>query len=340
MALLRSRLAELDALLASPTFWESERFNPDIPKERSEVQKNIEDFESLASDLSDADEFLSWKDAEVFPDVRDLLTRAHSQLSELESQLLFPDTDHEADALVSIQAGAGGIESQYWVSVLLRAYSRWADARGWSVELVDWTPGSEEGMQSVTLTVEGQKAFGYLRTETGTHRFCRISPYDSSGRVHTSFVAVDVIPNSSDSKSEIVLNDSDLEEEVFRSSGPGGQHANKVSTAVRLRHIPSGIVVACQAGRSQHLNREQARAMLVARLERLEQEELEREMSERWENKAASGFGNRIRSYELHQGQYIKDHRSDFVTYRTDEVLGGDFDEIAHSVLTSLVSQD
>jgi peptide chain release factor 2 len=242
--------------------------------------------------------------------------------------------DHD-DAILAIHAGAGGTDSQDWAEMLQRMYLRWAENRGYGTEILDLTPGEEAGIKSVTIAVSGRYAFGYLRSEKGVHRLVRLSPFDAAHRRHTSFALVEVLPQVSMDEADIEINPGDIKMDVFRSSGAGGQNVQKNATAVRITHIPSGIVVTCQNERSQTQNREFAMKILRARLLELKQAEKEEERAILRGEYTKAEWGNQIRSYVLHPYQMVKDHRTDHETGNTQAVLDGDLDAFMEAYLRS-----
>jgi len=330
---LRARLSELDALLSDPAFWT----NPDttLCQERGRLENLLQEQAELDEALLEAEELLSWEDEPgLFDEIGKLLGRCELTVARMEHWIMFPDAVHRNHALLTLTAGAGGTESQHWVTTMLRAYTRWSLSEGLQAELITRTYGSSDSLlKSVTMRVTGSYAYGKLRSEHGTHRFCRVSPFDSSGRVHTSFVGVDVMPEIEEDTSEIKLVESDLEVSTFRSSGPGGQHANKTDSAVRIKHLPTGIVVSCQEERSQIVNRANARKMLLSKLEQIRREEAQALLEEHHGSKTQAAFGHQIRSYELHQSSYIRDHRTNQTVYQPEKVLDGDFSELTRAFL-------
>ncbi len=286
--------------------------------------------------ISDADALLELaaEGEEVEADLRNAVSSVERELEQSETLVLLDGEYDNNNAIVAIHPGAGGTESQDWAEMLLRMYQRWAERHQFQVELVDLLPGEEAGIKSATFTVNGPWAYGYLRGEKGVHRLVRISPYDAAARRHTSFASVDVIPEVDDSI-KIDINDRDLRIDTYRSSGAGGQHVNKTDSAVRITHIPTGIVVQCQNERSQHRNKDVAMRILRARL-------YERELSLREEKRRAeegakgeSSFGSQIRSYVLQPYRLIKDHRTGLEIGDVDRVLDGDIDRLIRATLLS-----
>lgn len=269
-------------------------------------------------------------------EVNENLISLSKEIDRLEFQLVMDDERDAANAILSVNAGAGGVESQDWAEMLLRLYARWAEGRGFSTRIVSMLAGEEAGIKNVVLIIQGEYAYGYLRSEVGVHRLVRISPFDASGRRHTSFASVDVTPELDDDV-EVEVNEKDLRIDVFRSSGAGGQHVNTTDSAVRITHFPTGIVVSCQNERSQHKNRATAMKLLRAQLYELERRKREEEKEALHALKKTIGFGSQIRSYILHPYRMVKDHRTDVETSNVDTVLGGDIDMFIDAYLISLI---
>ncbi len=272
------------------------------------------------------------EDEETLAEVNSLLPDLEKQINQMEFARMLSG-DHDANnAIVSINAGAGGTEAQDWANMLLRMYLRYCERRGFKTEFTEYQDGDEAGLKSATFTVEGDYAFGYLKAENGIHRLVRISPFDSNARRHTSFCSVHVFPELDDSV-EVTIEDKDIKVDTFRASGAGGQHINKTDSAIRITHIPTGIVVACQNQRSQHSNKATAMKQLQARLYELEMRKKEEEAASISEEKKEIGWGSQIRSYVLHPYRMVKDHRTSYETGNTDAVLDGGLDEFIEAFL-------
>ena len=262
-----------------------------------------------------------------------------SKLDELELRLTLSDEYDSRDAILALHAGAGGTESQDWAEMLLRMYLRWAEQHGYQAEILDTSPGEEAGIKSATVEVKGNCAYGYLKSEHGVHRLVRLSPFDSDHARHTSFVLVEVLPEAQE-ETDIEMSPDELRIDTFRSSGPGGQHMQKSSSAVRITHIPTGLVVACQSQRSQFQNKESAMKVLYARLLQLERNRREAEKAKLRGKRIVAGWGNQIRSYVLHPYKMVKDHRTNHETGNAAAVLNGELDEFITAYLRSKVGEE
>jgi peptide chain release factor 2 len=333
---LAARLSELDSAMESPGFWEDQRAAAKAAAERARTQKKIETFEQLQADSGELDFMLeqaaedpAWRD-----ELDGALDRLGREIGMLQEQALFTGEYDSGPAVVGVHAGAGGTDSQDWAQMLLRMYERWADGRGYKVELLEQTPGEEAGLKSATFTLTGENAYGIMQAEKGVHRLVRLSPFDSAHRRHTSFAQLEVSPLVEDDV-DLEIDESDLRIDTYRSQGAGGQHVNKTDSAVRLTHLPTGLVVQCQNERSQLQNKAQAMRILKSRLVERE-EELRREAlaKERGEAQDIS-FGSQIRSYVLHPYTMVNDHRTNIKIGNAQAVLDGDLDELIHAYLLS-----
>jgi len=272
------------------------------------------------------------EDTTALREVKQGLNGLQKGIKKLEIDALLNNSDDRLNTIMEIHAGAGGTEAQDWVEMLLRMYLRWAEKRGFRTRLMDILPGDEAGIKNITLLIEGEYSYGYLKGENGIHRLIRISPFDVSGRRHTSFAAVSVYPQVSD-EIKIDIKDTDLRIETFRASGPGGQHVNKTESAIRITHLPTGISVQCQNEKSQHRNKEIALMILKSRLYDLEKEKKEAKKKAIYNAQKEIGWGNQIRSYILHPYKLVKDHRTQVEIKRAESVLDGDIDGLIETYL-------
>ena len=310
-------------------------------RERGHLEKSIEDFTNLEQELRDSVELIEMgeaeDDAEIIAEAGETLVCLQKQAATQELETLLSGEADANDCFLEVNAGAGGTESQDWAQMLYRMYSRWAEAHGYKVELMDESPGEEAGIKSASIRVQGHNAYGWLKTESGVHRLVRISPYDSSARRHTSFASVWVYPEIDD-EIDIEVDPSDLRVDTYRSQGAGGQHVNTTDSAIRITHIPSGIVVACQSDRSQHRNRAEAMRMLRARLYEAELRRREEAAQAEQDSKTDIGWGHQIRSYVLHPYQMVKDLRTEVETSNSQAVLDGDLDPFMAASLAQRVA--
>lgn len=329
------RLEEVTRELESPDIWNNPEQAQQLGRERSQLDKVVSGIRDLASALNDANDFLELAEMEgddaTFQAVVADVAKHTTTVEKLEFQRMFSGKMDPVNAFVDIQAGAGGTEAQDWAEMLLRMYLRWCESRGWKTELMEVSGGDVAGIKSATFRVEGDYAYGWLKTEIGVHRLVRKSPFDSDNRRHTSFTSVFVSPEVDDNI-DIEINPADLKTDVYRSSGAGGQHVNKTESAVRITHMPSGIVVACQTERSQHNNRDRAMKMLAAKLYELEIQKRNAEKDAVEATKSDIGWGSQIRNYVLDQSR-IKDLRTGIERTDTQKVLDGDLDEFIEGSL-------
>jgi peptide chain release factor 2 len=298
----------------------------------------VEDWEAAAGELEDlqvlAELGQEGEDEATLAEIRDLLPALEKKVAKMEFARMLSGEHDACNAIVSINAGAGGTEAQDWAEMLMRMYLRFCEKKGFKTEIADYQPGDVAGVKGVTFFAEGDFAYGYLRAENGIHRLVRISPFDAGARRHTSFCSVFVFPELPDDI-EVEINEKDLKVDTYRSSGAGGQHVNKTDSAIRITHIPTGIVVACQNERSQHKNRAIAMKQLKARLYELELRKKEEEASAIAGDKKEIGWGSQIRSYVLHPYRLVKDHRTGYEVGNTDAVLGGDIEDFIEAYLLS-----
>jgi peptide chain release factor 2 len=319
-------MSDIDRQMQQDGFWTNPSQNAAIMQQRRALERRSQTLTRLRSD---ADELATWRElveeGEADEDMTKFLDRLEEELTQLEMRLKLSGVDDDKNAIVAIHPGAGGTESQDWAEMILRMYLRWAEQHGYDVELLERQDGEEAGIKSATFAVRGEYAYGYLNSEAGVHRLVRISPFDFQARRHTSFASVDVYPEVDDTV-VIEINDKDLRVDTYRSSGAGGQHVNKTDSAVRLTHMPSGIVVACQNERSQIKNRAMAMKILRSRLYDREMQRRAEEQAEREGKKKEIGWGSQIRSYVLHPYRMVKDHRTGAEVGDANRVLDGDVD--------------
>lgn len=329
-----TQITELNAQSGVEGFWDDPQQAQRIMQRLTNLQNQVSAWRVLAGEITDACEMaeLARNDAAIVAELQTEVAALRERLDQMEFDLMLAGPHDGANAILAIHAGAGGTESQDWADMLLRMYLRWAETRGFATDIVDLTEGEEAGIKSATIEIRGDYAYGYAKAERGVHRLVRISPYDASKRRHTSFALVEVLPEIEDD-AEIIIADDDIRVDTYRASGAGGQHVNKTSSAIRITHMPSGIVVTCQNERSQGQNRETAMKILRARL--VERREAERavEQSALKGEHVAAGWGNAIRSYVLHPYNMVKDTRSGYETSNTQTVLNGEIDGFMNAYL-------
>ena len=335
------RLDELNARVEDQKLWDNPRQAEEVMRERRRLESAVGTVNEISSEMSDAIEFIELGEAEgdegVVEEGLATLQRLADRADADKVQALLAGEADANDTYLEVHAGAGGTESQDWAEMLLRMYSRWAERKGYKVEVVEYQAGEQAGIKSATLLIKGENAYGYAKTESGVHRLVRISPYDSSARRHTSFSSVWVYPVVDDAI-EVEINDGDLRVDTYRASGAGGQHINKTDSAVRITHIPTGIVVASQQDRSQHKNRAIAMNMLKARMYEAELARREAAAAGEYEEKTDIGWGHQIRSYVLQPYQMVKDLRTGVVSSSPDDVLDGDLDDFIAAALAQRVT--
>ena len=329
------RLDQIEADLAKEEVWSDLELSQKISKEKTAIEKSLVNFKSVEERVSDGLVFLEIAESESDMSSIEEIAKDYLELEEAVSSLefsrMFTNKMDPASAYVEIQSGSGGTEAQDWAEMLLRMYSKWAENRGFDIDITEISHGEIAGIKSATLHVSGDYSYGWLRTETGIHRLVRKSPFDSGSRRHTSFASVFISPEVDDSI-EININNADIRIDTYRASGAGGQHVNKTDSAVRLTHIPSGVVTQCQSGRSQHKNKESALKQLKSKLYELELQKQNEERQTLEESKSDIGWGSQIRSYVLDQSR-IKDLRTGYETGNTSAVLNGDLDEFMKTSL-------
>jgi peptide chain release factor 2 len=328
---LEQRAAELEAKMGEPGFWNDQQGAAQISSEHSRVQKRIDRYERLRREYSDAKELLAM-DGDMAAEIETSLIPLETELARLQEDALFSGEYDSGDAVVTIQSDAGGTDAQDFTEMLLRMYLRWAADRGFKTEVLEASPGEEAGLKSTTFTIEGENAYGILKAERGKHRLVRLSPFDQAHRRHTSFAQVIPSPLLSDD-GEIEVDESDIRVDTYRASGAGGQHVNKTDSAVRLTHLPSGIVVSVQNERSQSSNKATALKILRSRLAEQAEEERDAEMAKERGDVNMGFGGNAIRSYVLHPYQLVKDHRTEHEVGNTQGVLDGHLDGFVQAYL-------
>lgn len=334
---LESRLEEIEALENNPEFWNDATYAAKIQKEKTQLTRKLEKYHVASDAVSDASELYEMakeeNDEESLQALYDDAQNLEDQIRKMEIEVLLSGESDANNAIVSIHPGAGGTESQDWAQMLLRMYKRWAERRGFKVEVLDYQAGEEAGIKDVSIIIKGENAYGYLKVENGIHRLVRISPFDSNAKRHTSFSSVMVSPEIDDDIS-IVVEDKDIRIDTYRSSGAGGQHVNKTESAIRITHLATNIVVQCQNDRSQHKNKATAMKMLKSRLYELE---LEAQKAQKdGVSKSEIGWGHQIRSYVMQPYQQVKDTRSNEALSNISAILDGDIDKMIEGVLIAL----
>ncbi len=333
---MRARLEVIEKEASAPDFWNDQAAAQTLLKEKSRLQATLERYQGARGVVEDAEVLFQLAreegDESPYAEIAEQLRDAESRVAQLEFQRMLSGEEDARNAIVTINSGAGGVDAQDWAEMLLRMYGRYAERRGWKVELVDRQDGEEAGIKSAALIVSGDYAYGYLKAEAGVHRLVRISPFDAAGRRHTAFASVYVSPEIDDDIA-IEVRDEDVRVDVFRASGAGGQKVNKTSSAVRMTHLPTGIVVSCQNERSQHKNRDMALKILKSRLYELELQKREAERAKVEASKAEISFGSQIRSYVLAPYQMVKDHRTGVEHGSPQRVLDGELDTFIQAFL-------
>ncbi|MCM3226495.1 MULTISPECIES: peptide chain release factor 2 [Terribacillus] len=336
----KARIAELEDRMLEPTFWDDQQGAQKVINESNGLKESVDGYEKLLSQHEDLDvsfELVKEEDdADLRAELEEEIVSMREALDEFELLMLLSEPYDKNNAILELHPGAGGTESQDWASMLLRMYTRWAEKHNCKVETLDYLPGEEAGVKSVTLLIKGLNAYGYLKAEKGVHRLVRISPFDSSGRRHTSFVSCDVMPEFDDDI-DVDIRTEDLKIDTYRSSGAGGQHVNTTDSAVRITHLPTNTVVTCQSERSQIKNREHAMKMLKAKLYQLEIEKQQQELNEIRGEQKEIGWGSQIRSYVFHPYSMVKDHRTNEESGNTQAVMDGQLDPFINAYLRSTI---
>ena len=337
------KIAELEYKMGEPTIWDDAEEAQKINQELNDVKISVDKFKSLKAKFEDAQTL--WEmamedgDESLEEEIKDALDKVADGLENLQLEVLLSGPYDANNAILTLHAGAGGTEAQDWTQMLLRMYGRWAERHGFTVETADLLPGDEAGVKSATLFIKGHNAYGFLKSEKGIHRLVRISPFDANARRHTSFAACDIMPEIDDAV-EVDINMADVRVDTYRASGAGGQHINKTSSAVRMTHEPTGIVVQCQNERSQLQNREQCLKMLRAKLFELEQEKKEKELAKLEGDQQKIEWGSQIRSYVFQPYTMVKDHRTNEETGNVQAVMDGDLDPFIRAYLAAKANHE
>ncbi|MGN0511484.1 MAG: peptide chain release factor 2 [Lachnospiraceae bacterium] len=339
------RIQELEREMEAPNFWDDPQRSQQMMKELKYLKDDIETYNKLETQKEDIETLLEMgyeeEDPELIPEIQEALEEFQKEFENIRVKTLLSGEYDENNAIVTLHAGAGGTEACDWSSMLYRMYTRWAEAKGFEVEVLDYLDGDEAGIKSVTFEVRGENAYGYLKSEKGVHRLVRISPFNAAGKRQTSFVSCDVMPDI-EKDLDIEINDEDIRIDTYRSSGAGGQHINKTSSAIRITHYPTGIVVQCQNERSQHMNKDKAMQMLKAKLYLLKQQENEEKLSGIRGEVSEIGWGSQIRSYVMQPYTMVKDHRTNEESGNVDAVMDGNIDPFINAYLkwTALSKKD
>ncbi|MBF0494190.1 MAG: peptide chain release factor 2 [Candidatus Omnitrophica bacterium] len=331
----RSRMTELEGALNSPEVWKNQEEAKKLSEELRSIKSVINPFVAAEKDIISIKELAGMVEADdthTLTEIKSETDKLAGEIDRLEFRSLLGEKTDKCNAILSINAGAGGTESCDWVSMIFRMYVQWAESHGHKLEVLDQLTGEEAGIKNVTFTISGEFAYGNLKSEIGVHRLVRISPFDANKRRHTSFASVDVVPEILDDI-DIQINETDLKIDTYRSGGAGGQHVNTTDSAVRITHIPSGLVVQCQNERSQHKNKASAMNVLKSRLYDLEKRRRDEEINKSYDSKKKIEWGSQIRSYVLHPYKMVKDHRTDFETSSAEDVLDGELDGFIEAYL-------
>ena len=322
--------------MEAPDFWNDPKRSQQMMKELKSKKDDVEIYNSLVSQMDDIEVMLEMgyeeNDASLIPEIQQMLDEFEHTFEGIRMKTLLSGEYDRNNAIVTLHAGAGGTEACDWVSMLYRLYTRWAAAKGYDLEVLDYLDGEEAGIKSVTVQVNGENAYGYLKSEKGIHRLVRISPFNAAGKRQTSFASCDVMPEIEEDL-DVEINDDDIRVDTYRSSGAGGQHINKTSSAIRITHLPTGIVVQCQNERSQHMNKDKAMQMLKAKLYLLKQQENAEKAADIRGDVTEIGWGNQIRSYVMQPYKMVKDLRTNYETGNVDSVMDGNLDPFINAYL-------
>jgi peptide chain release factor 2 len=339
---LRLQIDRLNDMTLHPGFWDDAAAAQKLVQEKAGLEGTVDKLDKHVREVKDLAELLEMADGDqsIIDEVAAQIPEIERRLRQMEVERMLAGKEDRSDAIVSIHPGTGGVDAQDWAEILLRMYLRWCESKGYKTEIVDQLPGDQAGIKSATVHVHGPYAYGYLRAENGVHRLIRISPFDSNARRQTAFASIEVVPDLDDDVGEIEIKPEDLQVDTFRAGGKGGQHVNKTESAIRITHVPSGVIVACQAERSQHKNRATAMKMLRGKLYELERQRREAEFEKNYGvEKAESGFGSQVRTYTMQPYRLVKDERTEFKTGAVDAVLDGDLDDLIEAYLLKSADQ-